>query len=171
MWRSLVHNKRDTKRQIHLNLIFLHWGAWNCIDSLNENITCHPSFTFKLRAFEFPTKFENWIESYLTNRTCVVRFRKCESRPFVASSGVPQGSHLGPLLFVLAINDIAYFLKHSNLLIYADDMKLYWIIHEKKYCTLLQEDLNSFASWCSNNSLILNANKCQKVSFSWRNQL
>jgi hypothetical protein len=126
----------------------------------------HSLILFKLRALEFPTVFVNWIESYLTNRTYVVRFRECESRPFVASSGVPQGSHLGPLLFVLAINDIAYFLKHSHLLIYADDMKLYRIIHEEKDCTLLQEDLNSFASWCSNNSLILNANKCQKVSFS-----
>ena len=47
-------------------------------------------------------------------------------------------------------------------------MKLYRIIHEEKDYTLLQEDLNSFASWCSNNSLILNANKCQKVSFSRR---
>ena len=73
---------------------------------------------------------------------------------------------VGPILFVVAINDIMYFLKHSLLLINADDMKLYRIIHDGKDCTLLHEDLNAFASWCSNNSLILNTKKIQKVSFS-----
>ena len=79
----------------------------------------------------------------------MLRFRERKYRSSVATSFVPQGSHLGPLLFVLAINGIAYFLKRSHLLIYADDMKLFRRIHEEKDCTLLQEV-----------SLILNAKKC-----------
>ena len=114
----------------------------------------------KLKALEFATVFVNWIESYLTNRTYICDLiQRVRISPFrcILRCAARQSS---------AINDIAYFLKHSHLLIYANDMKLYRIIHEEKDSTLLQEDLNSFASWCSNNSLILNANKCQKVSFS-----
>ena len=65
-------------------------------------------------------------------RTNVVRFRECDCRHFVAASAVPQDSHLGPLGFVHAIYDIACVLKHFYLLIYADDMKLYRIIHDQR---------------------------------------
>lgn len=81
-------------------------------------------------------------------------------------SGVPQGSHLGPLLFVLFINDLTTVVDNSEILIFADDVKIYKRITSTHDSVLLQQDIDSFSRWCLNNELFLNVDKCCFMNFS-----
>ena len=71
------------------------------------------------------------FQSYLTNRFQKVTINHCLSDPLPVKSGVPQGSILGPLFFILYINGLPTTSKHSNILNFADDTKCYkkYIIH------------------------------------------
>ena len=80
-------------------------------------------------------------------------------------SGVPQGSILGPLLFLLFINDLPTTVKHSNILSFADDTKCYKVIRNILDTTLLQSDLESVFKWSTENQLFFNINKCTVLPF------
>lgn len=126
----------------------------------------HRIIFLKLNALGFQSGFIGWIKSYLENRQYNVIFRSSISESFEATSGVPQGSHLGPLIFVLTINDVDCIIKNSQLSIYADDMKIYRHILLPLDCSLLQDDLNNFSWWCEKNLLQLNVSKCQFITYS-----
>ncbi len=82
-------------------------------------------------------------------------------------SGVPQGSILGPLLFIIYVNDIPDKINNSTLLLFADDIKLIkHIIGSFNDRQLLQEDLSVVEAWCSEWHLNLNGNKCVEMEFS-----
>lgn len=86
------------------------------------------------------------------------------SLPFPAWSGVPQGSHLGPFLFLLYMNDVNFVLKCLKLS-YADDVKLYYTIKQPQDTVFLQQQLETFAEWCRLNRMLLNTSKCSVISF------
>ena len=88
------------------------------------------------------------------------------SNSIITTSGVPQGSHLGPILFILFINDINNYITHSKFLLYADDLKLYSRINSPLDCSKLQIDLNSLQRWCVINGMNLNISKCCCLSFT-----
>lgn len=125
----------------------------------------HSVIVLKMRKLGFPPWFIKWVTSYLIDRTYKVVFRGVESKSINATSGVPQGSHLGPLLFILAIDDVSLVLKKAKVLIYADDMKIYSTITSSRDAELLQADLDRFATWCSNSNLKLNVGKCEFSRF------
>ena len=104
----------------------------------------HSVILLKLKKTGFPKWFLQWVESYLSGRSYRVRFRNRESRSFNALSGVPQGSHLGPLLFILSVDDISQVLHTSKVLIYADDMKIYSRVNTVHETLLLKADLERF---------------------------
>lgn len=82
-----------------------------------------------------------WLCSYIKNRSQAVTVNGNQSKFYETTSGVPQGSHLGPLLFVIYINDIIICFKHSEFLIYADDLKFFKMINSIDDCLHLQADL------------------------------
>ena len=107
-----------------------------------------------------------WLQSYLTNRCQSVRVLGCQSARTSVSSGVPQGSHIGPLLFIGYINDIIECAKNSSILLYADDVKIFRSDCTPMDASALQRDLNSLVSWASSNGLSSNLKKCNVMSFS-----
>lgn len=107
-----------------------------------------------------------WIQSYISNRSQAVFVKGYSSRFLPVPSGVPQGSHIGPLLFSVYINDIGNVLKHSHHLLYADDTKLYRIIRSVSDCQKLQEDLHRLYAYCESNHLFLNSDKCYTISYT-----
>lgn len=107
-----------------------------------------------------------WFASYITNRCQKIVIHGFESDTVRVTSGIPQGSILGPLLFVLFINDIQNCFHHSNFVLYADDLKIYKIIKSDMDCQLLQNDLARFSEYCTANKLHLNLKKCHKISFT-----
>ena len=76
-----------------------------------------------------------------------------------------QDSHLGPILFLLFINDLSKVIKYSKTLLFADDLKIYSSISNLNDCFLLQLDINAIVNWCELNNLQLNIKKCQSFTF------
>jgi Reverse transcriptase (RNA-dependent DNA polymerase) len=85
---------------------------------------------------------------------------------FNVKSGVPQGSHLGPLLFILFIGDFGNCFQYVKFLLYADDLKIFFQVRDVLDCNLAQLELDKFAQWCTDNKLKLNISKCKFISFS-----
>ena len=77
---------------------------------------------------------------YLSNRTQVVEFQGVTSNPKAISAGVPQGSILGPLLFILHIDDLTEVVSECNILMYADDTVLYCLSSQ---ASVIQDKLNA----------------------------
>ena len=110
------------------------------LDAFNDDLEMHAVYMDMSKAFDkvnidlLLTKLTRfgicgnllvWFNSYLNGRTQRVRMKNYISKLTNVSSGVPQGSHLGPLLFLIYINDINRYIKHCKFLLYADDLKLY----------------------------------------------
>lgn len=106
-----------------------------------------------------------WVKSYLHRRSQLVAVKGFLSSPAPITSGVPQGSHLGPLLFIAFINDLVSHFR-SPCLLYADDLKLYSTIRSISDCDALQSDLYTLHKWCGENGMSLNVKKCFAISFT-----
>lgn len=107
-----------------------------------------------------------WFKSYITNRTQKVVINGYDSDVISITSGVPQGSILGPLLFILFINDINDCFLNCNYLLYADDLKLYRTIKDSSDHQSFQEDLDRFSEYCRINNLALSLDKCKCITFT-----
>ena len=81
----------------------------------------HAVLLAKLSNMGIVGREHDWFSDYLTNRTQVVEFQGVTSAPNTISAGVPQGSILGPLLFILHINDLLQVISECSKLMYADD--------------------------------------------------
>lgn len=89
-----------------------------------------------------------------------------KSRAFKVTSGVPQGSHLGPLFFIIYINNIKSCFKHCNVLLYADDLKIYRGVKSADDCIKIQQDIARLEKFCMDNQMFLNPSKCFHMSFT-----
>lgn len=107
-----------------------------------------------------------WFNSYLTNRTQCVRLNGSYSSFLPVLSGVPQGSILGPLLFLVYINDLFSSIHCSNALSFADDTKCYKPILQLLDSFQLQQDLDSLSDWSRHWNLSFNFSKFIHLSFN-----
>lgn len=122
----------------------------------------------KLKRIGYPDWLSEWVFSYLTGRSAHVVVNSARSRQLYITSGVPQGSVLGPLLFNIFINDLCLLLS-SFKLSFADDLKFYRVICSPADCDALQEDINALLVWCSDNGMRVNYAKCKVISFTRAN--
>lgn len=109
------------------------------------------------------------LKSYLTNRKQTVCVYGEKSDAISPLSSVPQGSILSPLLFALFINDLPPLLS-AEILLFADDLKLFLKICSLEDAQRLQKDIDTISNWCTINNLKLNINKCYIMSFSRRRE-
>ena len=107
----------------------------------------------------------SWIRSYLNERRQFVSLFGKSSDLFHAPSGVPQGSHLGPILFNIFINTMYSAISPCRLLLFADDSKIFHTISTHNDCLILQKTLDKFITWCNTFNLSLNISKCKIMSF------
>ena len=113
-----------------------------------------------------------WFESYLTNRTQRTLANGVISNPELITCGVPQGSTLGPLLFLIYINDLVTVVNNSELHLYADDTAVYCSDrHPLVAKNAVQMDLHNISRWCNNNKISINLKKTKSVIFGTRYML
>ncbi len=97
-----------------VDIVFLDFSK--AFDSANHRLLC-----VKLRAYGVHVRVVEWIQSFLAQRSSMVRVQDCSSLPFPASSGVPPGSVLGPFLFLLFVNVLPDMLE-GKVLLFAEDV-------------------------------------------------
>jgi hypothetical protein len=107
-----------------------------------------------------------WLRSYLSGRIQKIRIGDAVSKDIKVTSGVLQGSHLGPLCFIWFVNKISVIFDYVRVLFYANDMKLFLPISVFQDCLKIQSDLNNMSEWCDKNSLLLNVGKCKTITFA-----
>jgi ribonucleases P/MRP protein subunit RPP40 len=106
-----------------------------------------------------------WVIDFLRGRVQRVNVENVESEEEKVTSGVPQGSVLGPLLFIIYINDIDNGVV-SRVRLFADDCALYRRIESDADIKMLQQDLETINEWVKLNKMSLNVNKCKAMCFS-----
>lgn len=111
-----------------------------------------------------------WTESYLRNRSQMVVIGGFKSDLVGVPSGVPQGSILGPLLYVAYLYDIDQCFKHARFLMYADDTKIYMTIKDIEDCLKLQDDLTRLDRYYRQNRIGVNSDKCTVITFTRKNK-
>ena len=127
----------------------------------------HDLLLLKMRNFfGFGENELKWFTSYLNERYQRVVLKGVESDWMLVTSGVPQGSILGPTLFLMYINDLPLCFRSSDCLLFADDVKVFKRISAINDCLDLQRDLNSLSEWCSKWQMKFNLSKCSFINFS-----
>ncbi len=133
---------------------------------------CHKLLILKLKTFGFNGPLLNWFSSYLTGRKQRVVLEGSSSEWLPVHSGVPQGSILGPLLFLLFVNDMPEVLSdNTKISLFADDAKLYHKIENITDSLTLQRDLNNLINWSKIWKLKFNASKCKILAINNTNPL
>ena len=119
----------------------------------------HRKLLQKLNSYGFRGQSHSWIRRFLSSRTQAVVMDGDKSFPCEVLSGVPQGTVLGPILFLIYINDIVDGLQ-SNINLFADDCALYRKIESEEDNRILQDDLNLLHSWGIRWNMDFNVSKC-----------
>ena len=125
----------------------------------------HSKLLYKLHEHGIRGCTLDWIRSFLIGRTQVVVLEGEKSDEVPVTSGVPQGSVLGPLLFLLYINNLPDHVK-SQVRLFADDTAVYLTINNLNDCNTLQQDLNTLEQWEIKWEMRFNPSKCQVLNIT-----
>jgi hypothetical protein len=153
-----IHN--DVEEGRGTGMLFL--DLKKAFDTVNHDLLIQ-----KLRQYGFGNSSLAWFTNYLSNRQQAVEINGTRSDWENVKTGVPQGSILGPLLFILYINDLPRVIEKCNVTLYADDTALYFSSNDPgqiKQC--LEEDLSRLKKWFDYNKLTLNVRKTKFMQFS-----
>ena len=113
----------------------------------------------KLSAYGVRGKVLEWIADFLSDRKMRIMLRSEYSKWFYVISGVPQGSVLGPIPFLIYVNDIPETV-NSNVKMLADDTKIFITLKTKCDCEILQDGLDSLREWSNRWCITFNTSKC-----------
>ena len=138
--------------------------AFDCVQN--------PVLLHKLKAMNLDVTVTDWIDNYLTSRRQRVLANSTYSSYQDITQGVPQGSVLGPLFYIIYANDLAGIVKNCKIAMYADDTVLY--IANKNFdvsVKKMQEDIDSLSQWCFENGIMANTEKTKVMVFGSNNSL
>ena len=140
-------------RRCHSLILFIDFSK--AFDTLD-----HEKLMYRLEQMGIRGPCYELIKSYLRNRSFKIKIKEYESSPVEISSGVPQGSKIGPLLYLIYSNGLLNLLKNTKGFTYADDTAL--IAQHKSLTTaanILQNELDNISKWAHDNGLIINVQK------------
>ena len=123
----------------------------------------------KLATHGIDGNIRKWIEKWLSGREQRVVINGAESKWIRVPSGVPQGSVLGPVLFLIYINDIDYAVD-TTIKKFADDTKLYERVRTEQQALSMQSSLDGVLKWGNEWQMLFNLSKC-KVLHVGKNNL
>ena len=120
----------------------------------------HQRLLIKLKSYGMGVNIVKWIQNWLTDRKQRISVERKTSAWTAVHSGVPQVSVLGPLLFLIYIDDLEDGVA-SNILKFADDTNIFRRVQTRQECHILQEDLNRLVLWSEKWQMLFNQSKCK----------
>ena len=156
--RSNLHNNSEKSKWTFLDLK-------KAFDTVNHNILLQKCYRYGLRG-----PIYNILKSYLSKRMQYTLIGDKNSKLNLIELGVPQGSILGPLLFIIYMNDLSLSQKKSNVLLYADDTIVKSRSPASKIADNHDRALDKFNDWLIKNNLTLNKEKTKSLLFVKKNQ-
>lgn len=142
----------------NVDVIYLDFAK--AFDKLDFTITLE-----KLKALGINGRVGQWLHSFLTDRVQAVVVNGAKSQPAPVISGVPQGSVIGPLLFLILIGDIDKDIFNSFLSSFADDTRIGRAVSTPADAKLLQDDLNHVFKWAEENNMLFNDKKFEIIRY------
>jgi hypothetical protein len=130
----------------------------------------HRRLLYKLKYYGIQENTLLGIQALLSDSTQTVVVNGISSNTVPVTLGVPQGTVLGPILFLIYINDFPEYLSHSKLRLFADDSIIYRDIKTQDDCLKLQQDLDSAARWEADWLMAFHPDKCTKLTISPKKQ-
>ena len=151
-----LQNNMDT------DVIYLDYAK--AFDKVDHQILLKKLYIYGIRG-----KLLKWLESYLLDRSQTVVVNGHHSIPGTVKSGVPQGTVLGPVLFIIYLNDLESCIKHSITSSFADDTRLKKQINFENDTKLLQEDIEKAIKWSDENNMMLHQSKFELLAHNTEN--
>ena len=151
-------------KNIQTDVIYLDFAkAFDSVD--------HKILLAKLKAYGISGQLLSWLADYLSGRVQRVVLEGTSSQWAPVTFGVPQGSLLGPLLFVIFINDLPDVTKEGvNTALYADDTKIFGAVNCARDCESIQTTLSNMDEWTQVNNINFNASKCKILTVTRKKQ-
>ena len=182
MSKQIFYNSQYGFRKHHATTHAIHEFVDNTVNAFDNKLLTLSVFLDLSKAFDtidhnillkkldwygIRGKALDWFRSYLTDRTQYVKYNNATSSIKTLPCGVPQGSVLGPLLFIIYTNDLPNCLKVTKAILFADDTTIFLSSQNKQFIyESVNKDLYSLNEWFQTNKLSLNVSKTNYVLFN-----
>ena len=166
-------SKRGTVTQLleHYDKLMTNLCEGHCVDVIYLDFAKafdkvdHKILLTKLNNIGIKGKLHSWLKNFLHNRTQSVLVNGELSDPQKVLSGVPQGTVLGPILFLIMANDLSKSCEHTTTSCFADDTRVVGTVKDQSCITNVQKDLDAIFKWAQENNMKFNEQKFELLRY------